>query len=326
MGGGVVAYVVSRGDKRADALLACKTGRFNEVEKVLNELIARHPDDLEVRECLARGYASADRPADAEPHLTKLLEAKPQDYMYLRLRMEQYGKLNQREEEYADARRLLELDPDDKMRRKVIRLAFEVGRVDEAEKLCRAALRDEPKDRGLKLMMADIRQAQGDDKGAAEILDQLIRDDPKNYGALLSRGILYHENDRSDLAVPLLRRVFDEDPTRRRTSGTELAKALGKLGQQAEADRVLSEVRRLQDVEVFGVAVKTQPTNLDLNVRLAESLLRDGHTADGLRMLEMVLAQDPAHRGAHLALAAHYDKQGQTALAAEHRRQAGKSP
>ena len=72
---------------------------------------------------------------------------------------------------------------------------------------------------------------------------------------------------------------------------------------------ILSEVQRLQNVELFDNAIKSQPTNLDLNVRLAESLLRDGHTADGLRMLEMVLAQDPAHRGAHLALAAHYDKQ-----------------
>src|SRR6476660_6067681 len=98
-GGGVVAYFGFRTDKRANALIACKTGRFNEVEAVLNDLIARHPDDLEVRECLARGYASSDRAAEALPRLTKLLEAKPQDPVFLRLRMEQYGKLKRDKEE-----------------------------------------------------------------------------------------------------------------------------------------------------------------------------------------------------------------------------------
>jgi predicted Zn-dependent protease len=130
---------------------------------------------------------------------------------------------------------------------------------------------------------------------------------------------------RPDQAVPLLRRVFDEDRTRRRTSGYQLGMALGKIGRQEEADRVLAEVRRLQDVELFTDAVKSQPNNLDLNVRLAESLLRDGHTADGLRMLNEVLAQDPNHRGAHWALAAHYDRQGQADRAAEHRRRAGQN-
>jgi len=325
-GGGVVAYFALRTDKRANALVACKTGRFNEVEAVLNDLIARHPDDLEVRECLARGYASTDRPAEALPHLSKLLEAKPQDQMYLKLRMEQYGKLKRDEEEYADARKLLELDPDDKMRKKVMGLAFGVGRFEEANEMCRALLRDEPKDRGLRLWMARICWAQADDKGAAEILDQLIREDPKNYAALMQRGILYYETGRSDKAVPLLWQVYYEDPTRKRTCGYQLGLALSKNGQEEEARKILAEVRRLQDLDVYDKAIKSQPDNLDLQVRVAESFLKDGNTNEGLELLKAVLSRDPMFTPAHQALAAYFEKAGKPELAAKHRKLAGSSP
>jgi tetratricopeptide (TPR) repeat protein len=319
-GGAVVAYFALRTDKRADALIACKTGRFNEVEKVLNELLARHPDDLEVRECLALGYASTERPAEAEPHLTKLLEAKPQDQVYLKRRMEQYHKLKRQEDEYADARRLLELDPDDKLRRRVMELAFGIARLDEAEDLCRAMLRDEPKDRGLRLMMARIRRAQGDDKGSGEILDQLIREDPKNYGALLARGILFYETGRSDQAVPLLWRVYHEDRDRKRTSGYQLSVALHRIGQEEEARKILEEVRRMAEVALVEDNIKGQPDDLDLQVRMAESLIKDGHTDDGLQLLNLVLRRDPKFARAHLALAAHYEKEGKPDLAARHRK------
>src|SRR5262249_55437877 len=155
-----------------------------------------------------------------------------------------------------------------------------------------------------------------DDRGAAEILDQLIRDDPKNYGALLSRGILYDEAGRSDRAVPLLWQVYHEDLSRKRTCGYQLSLALSKIGQEEEARKILAEVTRLQDLEVFGNAGKTQPDNLELLVRQAESLIKDGHTNDGLQLLNIVLRRDPKFAPAHLVLAAHYEKEGKPDLAA----------
>jgi predicted Zn-dependent protease len=324
-GVGVFALLSGGDRKRADALRDCRQGKLPQAEPVLIEILNRHPEDSEVRNALARAYTFDNRPADALPHLSKLLEEQPDNADYLKLRMEQYGKLKQREDEYADARRLIELGAvDDKLRKSIVGLAFTVGRFAEAAQLCEEALRAEPRDRGLRLMMANILRARGDDDGAGKLLDELIREDPKNYGALFFRGVLHDENGRPDKAVELLWRVYHEDPTRKRTCGYQLSLALSKIGQEEEARKILAEVRRLQDVLVVNEAIKGQPDNLDLQVRMAESLLKDGYTTDGLDMLQSVLRREPNYSPAHLALAAHYEKEGRADLAARHRQLAGK--
>ena len=63
----------------------------------------------------------------------------------------------------------------------------------------------------------------------------------------------------------------------------------------------------------------------DLRLRIAQLFLRYGEE-EGLRWLLLNLQQHPNHRPSHLALADYYDKQGQPASAAEHRRQAGSVP
>jgi tetratricopeptide (TPR) repeat protein len=323
---GVYAWLAGGSQKRADALRDCRQGKLAEAEPILTDILNRHPEDTEVRNALARAYTFADRPADALPHLTRLLEEQPDNTEYLKLRMEQNRKLKQREEEYADARRLIQLgSEDDKLRKSSVGLAFTVGRFAEAEELCQECLRYEPRDRGLRLLMANIRRARGDDNGAARILDDLIREDPKNYNALFLRGVLYDENGQPDQAVKLLWKVYHEDPTRQRTCGYQLSLALRKIGQEEEARKILDEVRRLADVQVVNEALKGQPDNLDLQVRMAESLLKDGHTADGLDLLQSVLRKEPNYAPAHLALAAHYEKEGRADLAARHRQLAGGS-
>lgn len=325
--GGGVTYWRAAGDGRAEALAACRAGRFAEVEPGLKAALARRPDDVEVLDCLARGHLAAGNGPEAEADLSRLIDLRPQSGEYLRLRMQLYRDRKDREKAYADARRLLELEPADaQLRRTAMGQAFSVGAFAEAEEHCRALLADAPGDRGLRALLAQIRRARGDDAGAAEVLDDLIREDPRNYAALQARGTLYDEVGQPDKAVPLLRRVFEEDPSRRRTAGYQLALALGKAGQRAEADRVLAEVQRLQDVELSGEAIKSQPDNPDLRLRLAESLVRDGHPADGRAMLEQLVADHPRYAPGHLALADLYDEQGRADLAAEHRRRAGRSP
>ena len=67
------------------------------------------------------------------------------------------------------------------------------------------------------------------------------------------------------------------------------------------------------------------PNDADLRYRIAQLFLRSGEE-EGLRWLLLNLQQHPNHRPSHLALADYYDKQGQTARAADHRRQAGVVP
>jgi predicted Zn-dependent protease len=326
-GAGLAGWLATRDHGRKAALQDARTGRFAEAEPVLREALARNPDDVEVLDSLARGYTAADRPLDAEPCLSELIRLRPNSAEYLRLRWDLHRKLKRWELAYADARRLLELVPgDEDLRRKTMGDAFVSGHFADAEDLCRGLLAKNPGDRKLTGMLAEIRRSRGDDAGAGQILDELIRTDPNDYGSLQARGILFDATGHPDQAVPLLRRVFDEDPTRKRPAGYQLALALGKVGKQAEAQQVLAEVRRQQDVEIASEAMKTQPDNLALHVQLAEDLLRAGHTNDGLAILQRVLQRDPTFAPAHRALAEHFERAGNPKLAAEHRRLAGQSP
>lgn len=326
---GVAGIFLLGGDdgRRDAAVQACRAGKFVEAEPALKEALARRPDDVEVLDCLARGYFKSEQYAEAEPHLSKLVELRPGDAEYLRQRITVYENLKRRDEAYSDTRRLLEFESGNSdLRRSAMKRAYDIGLLAEAEEHCRTLLQDQPKDRRLRRDLAGIRKARGDDDGAGKILDELIRDNANDFGALLDRGILYDETGHPDLAVPLLRKVFEGNPNGRRTAGTHLAMALSKLGKQEEADRVMAEANRLRDVAISNEAIKSQPDNLDLKVRLAEELLRDGYVADGVSLLDAVLKQSPNYAPAHLALATHYEKQGQSELAAKHRRLAGKRP
>ena len=64
--------------------------------------------------------------------------------------------------------------------------------------------------------------------------------------------------------------------------------------------------------------------SLAVRVRRAELLFSSGRAAEALASLQAVLAEAPGYAAAHRLLASYYDQQGEKALAAEHRRRAGK--
>jgi predicted Zn-dependent protease len=308
---------------RSDALKTYQTRPFEEAEPLLKQTLASRPGDAELLDSLARGYMRAGRHAEAETVLSRLVELQPDNVEYRRLRVEADIKLDRREEAFADTQILLLRSPDDMpLRRQAMNLAFALGHFAEAEVYCRELMSHDAFDRHLRIIFSDIRRARGDDEEAARVLDGLIQENAQDYGALLARGILYDETGNSDRAIPLLRRVYQEDRNRRRTSGYQLALALGKVGQQVEADQVRAEVRRLQNVELFHNAIESRPGDADLQVRLAETLLADGYDQDGLAMLNEVLKKSPSHPKANLVLAAYYEKHGKPALADEYRRRA----
>jgi predicted Zn-dependent protease len=320
--GGFYLWSARDAAKRREALDAAARGDLAAAEPGLLRAYSRNPSDPEVVEALARGYLKADS-LRAEGFLSRWVELRPGQAEPLRARMEFYRKRRDGNA-LEDARRLLELDPTNiQLRRSVMAQAFSYGSFEEAEILCRDCLQAQPSDPFLRTMLAEIRRARGDATGAAAILDELISASPEYSGPLLARATLHQEAGEWAKSEPLLRTVYDRDQRQRRAAGYLLSLALGRTGKSEESRKVLSEVRRLQDVEVFGDAIKNQPNNLELQTRLGATLLTDGHTQDGLELLNAVLTRDPWFRPAHQALATYYEKQGDAARAAEHRRLAG---
>jgi predicted Zn-dependent protease len=318
-------WAAASGHDRREGLHAARNAEFGRAEPLLTAALQRNPDDAEVVEALARGYLADDDPR-AAAHLARWAQLRPDQPEPVRLRLEFNRKHKHREEAFADGRRLLDFEPDNpQLRRTVMNLGFSVGRFEEAEQLCRECLRRQPGDTGLLVMLAEIRRVRGDLPGAATVLDALLKDQPKLTSALLLRATVFEEAGEPAKAVPLLREVMAADPKRRAAAAYRLSLALQRAGRPDEAHEALAEVRRLQDRDTFAEAIRTQPDNLDLRVRLAEWMLADGNQ-EGLGVLNGVLARDPKFPPAHRLLASHYEKNGQADRAAEHRRLAGPDP
>ncbi|MBM3980000.1 MAG: tetratricopeptide repeat protein [Planctomycetes bacterium] len=309
---------------RDDALRAAKEDRFVQAEPGLKAALARKPDDVEVVEALARGHLKGETANAAEPYLVRWVELCPDDREARRFLHEYYRKARKLEHAYSHGKKLLELEPaDTRLRNNLMGQAFSVGRFDESEAYCRELLATRPGDRDLRAMLAEIRRARGDLAGAATVLDQLITDLPGYTPALLSRAVIFLESGHAERAIPLLRDILRTDNQRQRVAGYHLAVALERVGDTDEAKRVTAEVRRLQDVANTEEALRNQPDNLELAARLGDELLTAGHTADGLKFLGAVLARAPDFAPAHRALATHYERAGDPARAADHRRRAG---
>ena len=324
VGGGGALFLLDRTSRdRRDGLEAAKAGDFKKAEPLLKRALEREPDEVEIVEALARGYIRERDPANAEAYLGKWVQLRPDAPEPRKLRMEFYQQAKKLEEAYPDAQKLLSLDPgNSQLRRTVMGLAFGLGEFASAEEHCRSLIRDFPKDDGLQVMLANVRRARGDPAEAATILDRVLKVNPTHGGALQVRAVLFEEANQPGDAIPLLREALRLDPSQYRKVGMRLAVMLERTGQSAEAEKVLAEVRRLQDVMTIEEGVLAQPDNLELRVRAGEQLLAAGHHADGVKMLLTVFNIDPTNRPAHRALAAHFEKIGQPDRAAQHRRAA----
>jgi len=309
--------------ERDTALQKAQEGRFEEAEGDLRKVIERHPSDVEVAAALARGSSKAAS-EQAEADLDRWVRLQPNHPEPLKARLEYYRRQKDYEKGYRDARQSLALTPKDgTLQRTVMNMAFSSGHYPEAEEICRELLKTQPHDASMRSMLAQIRRAQGDLAGAATILDQLLSEQPKLTSAMMSRAAIYEEMGQVEKAIPLYREVMQIDSTRQLQAGYQLSLALERAGQSAEAAKVMAEVRHRREIEAAQEAIKSQPGNVSLEIRLAQTYLAAGQDDAGLMLLENLVARDRDCAPAHAALADYYDKHGNPKRAAEHRRKAG---
>lgn len=316
------AYRMIESWSRDDALRMARAGKFVEAEPGLRAAIERDPADAEVAEALARGSLEAGRNEEAERYLELWVAARPDRTEAHRALFEFARKSKNWAKALPAGLRLRELEPNDpQLTRTLVSVAFEAGSMDVAEKLVRELIASQPGNPGFRVTLASILRGRGDGAGSVAILDEVIRDQPTFTPALADRAAAYEESGEPAKAIPLLREVLKSDKQRQRSAGYRLSIALERNGQHDEAKKVLDEVRRLQDVSTAEEAMKNQPGDPGLRVRLGAALLAAGHLDDGVRMVSSAFGLDPRFAPAHQALAEHYEKTGQPAKAAEHRRQ-----
>jgi tetratricopeptide (TPR) repeat protein len=314
-------------EERTAALALARAGKFRDAEGALRSCAAHAPHDVEVVQALARGYLSEQKRTEAEDYLTRWLAERPRDTAALRLRLKLYRDERRHDLALADMEQLVALEPRDlSLRRQLAGRCFEACRFPEAEQACLLVLTKEPTDQAMRSLLAQVYRALGQPQRSADILDELLRQEPQNTRALLARGSLYVELDEAEKAIPLLQQVLALDPQRQGPARYYLSVALARAGRLDEAAHVGAQTRQALDEQLLLDDRKAALQNLELQVRAATALLGRGETNKALDVLGRVLELDPDYAAAHRLLAEHYERQGQKETAAAHRRKAGTPP
>lgn len=321
-------------DRRDEALRLARQGRLAEAEPLLLAAVERDGTDAEAVAALALAKLGGADAAAAEQYLSRWCELRPAEARPFQLRMDlrhraargmvvTADRLRMMETALSDGRRVLEIEPaNDPVRREVVWLALQVGQCPVAEAECRRCLSAAPGDNWLNFLLAKICHAQGKRADAEAALDPVVRAKPDFAEALLLRAVLHHEAEQPDRAIPLLRQALAQKGCPRRECLYRLGLALAATGQADEAGRAFAEV----DLLNLTGAVENDhfPKNLAMRVQIAEAMLGVGRLADAGVELDAVLAEAPDFAPAHRAKAAYYDRAGDPARAAEHRRRAGR--
>jgi predicted Zn-dependent protease len=307
---------------RHNALQFVRQGRFAEAEPLLHRVLARAPNDLEVVKALAHGQLETGQLAEAGTSLERWCDLQPNDPEAWQNRFDLHLRLGQRDLALGDAQRLVELESGNtELGQRIVFLYLSLDRPQEAVVACRRFLKEQPDHPQLRYLLAEALHAQGEDAEAQTVLEPLVRDYPNLTSALMLRAMLLVDVDgRPAEAIPLFRKVAVLDQSRQQVARYHLGQALARVGQTEEANRVLSEVKWLQ-VKKRLIEYK-HPDNPELRAREAEALLGSGQDDEAYRVLEQVLKGNPNYALAHRLLAVYYEKKGQPAKAAEHRRQA----
>jgi predicted Zn-dependent protease len=319
--GAFAAFTVAqRRADRDDGIRLALDGRLPAAEPLLAAALARDPTDADAWRALALGRIAAGdldgseepldrwqalRPSEPEPHLARV------DWAVRRGRIP---------DAIEAARAALALKPDaEKLREQLAYWLFLTGKTEEADAECRRcrAARDSPT---LAHLEAEIAHRLGDMARAGRIADELLARDPAAADALTLRGAVYLDAGDPEKAIPLLRTAAGARGGAASRARHYLSLALARTGREDEARKVLAAEQQFQTAslwEKYG-----RPDNVGAMVAIAEALIATGKADEAVKLLDRALAHDPHCRAAHKLLADVYDARGQSAKAADHRRQA----
>jgi tetratricopeptide (TPR) repeat protein len=310
---------LARRSERRDALQLARQGEFAKAEPMLRRALDRQPNDVDVLKALAQGELSTDKLEEAEPHLTRWCELRSGETESFRRRIDLWLRLKRVPEAIADARRLLELDPDnDFIRQQLSQWLLMTGQLEDAEAQCRRCLQRQPGQPELSSRLATIYHEMGDNARAESLIDELLQQHPRLPTALLLRAILYDEAGAASKAIPILRQIIADQPGYRLSARYYLSQALAHAGQTDEARRVAAEMERQRAVDLW--SGRGHLANWALEMRMAERLLAVGQNDEAIPILKKILQNEPRCAAAHQLLASYYEQHGQAEQAADHRR------
>lgn len=312
------------------ALLQAAAGNVWEVDEYLQRRAQADPALAPLAwDALAEGYLRVYRTLDAMACLDHWLKLDPNNVRALDLRGMTFvtGKGVTRGAE--DYRRVLELDPDRGQTRWRLALSLlDLGGYEEALPHLDRLARDRPDDPEVLASLARCQNMLGRGGEARRLLDDVLTRHPEHPAALRTRGqFALADRDPAD-AERWLRRATAADPADYQSQWL----LFQSLQQQDKADAAREQLRVAEQVkdrterlgELQSRKLAEQPLDPALHYEMGVLLIRTGSPQLGEGWLHNALALDPEYAPAHAALADLYERTGDAAKAAEHRKKAGK--
>jgi predicted Zn-dependent protease len=307
------------------ALLGAARGDLPENEPFLQaRLDEGAPEAGLILEALAQGSIHIYHLGRARHYLEQLLAREPDNALGLLWQGWQYETSGRPADALENYRRAVRLRPrQPQVRLRLAQLALRQGEPAEAEGHLEELRRRGYKRPEVLLALARCRAQAADPARARDILDELLAESPDDSDGLVERGKLALEDGDPGRAERLLRRAAELTPQDRQALNF-LTQALAQQGKSREAaeyaarlEQIEAEMKRLEAVYK---KMSQAPNDAALRHEAGVICLRNGQDAEALRWLTGALQLDPAYAPAHASLAEYYDRAGQPAEAARHRR------
>lgn len=310
-------------------LLRAARGEVNDVSAFCQARLAEdHPTAPLVREAVAAGLMQVFRLHEAEKVLDEWLARDPENVQAEFLE----GTLCELRLALSLAlkhfRRVIDLDPEhDEARLHMLNVLVQQSDGQEGSPHAEYLHGRFPDNTQVSLRLAQCLCLLGRQPEARGILDAILEREPYQALALAERGKLALQERDNELAETLLREAVSRDPSAldaRHMLGQALTRNGKPEAAAAEQDylaRLEKDVRRIQTIVTE--QMEHRPNDAELCHEVGVISLRAGAAAQGLRWLYKALQIDPRHTTTHQALANWYRRTGNSALAARHQRLAG---
>lgn len=315
-------------------LIRAQTGEIDVLAEALFKKVEEyeavqpgHPESVAILDTLARTYLSRLRYKPGSACLTRWIEIQPNNPKPYQWRGWALERLNNAKAALDDYHRALELDPDSvPVRLRIAEMLLEDKQAPEALPHLERLYRQAPNDSLVLARLGMCRFLQGRPVEARQLMESAVVHLPNDPALLVALANLDLQEGRPADAERHLLTVLKSDP-----SDTEALFVLGSVyqtqGRAAEAAGILAEFERKRKIvdrvnDLLKDVADSPTAQPGEYAQIGELFAELGREKFALYWLERALEREPDNQRAHRALAAYYERHGDAARAASHRRQA----
>ena len=282
------------------AVLYKDTGRTSDAELALRKGIELDPGRIDVRKALAQLYYSQQRKTEAEQVIVQAkreLGSKADNYRVLG---EYYNNIGEADKALAEFASISKEHPADlQTREDYIKLLLSHGEPEKARKLNDAILKDNPKETGALVIRGTILNAESRYGDAARLLEDALHDAPENAYGHYQLGIAFSKTGNRERAKQEWFEAAKLAPQM-----TEVQLALAEVARQDGGNGLLRETSEK--------LIRDKPLDARGYLLRAEAESHDKQTTAAERDLKKAIEISPQNASAYVAMGNFVRQQGES--------------